>query len=122
DQTVTVNYATVDDSARLADKDYVAAAGTLTFAPGELTKTVAVTVNGDTDPERDEDFFLNLSSPSNAVLDKSQGRGVIVNDDTAPAIFIDSGWLAAHGAGPYVLDQAGATYVLETDLRTARTT
>jgi len=40
---------------------------------------------------------------------------------TTPAIFIDSTWLAARGAGPYVLDQAGATYVLETDLRTAGT-
>ncbi|MBI1916717.1 MAG: right-handed parallel beta-helix repeat-containing protein, partial [Planctomycetes bacterium] len=121
DKTVTVNYATADGSARLADKDYVAAAGTLTFAPGELTKTVAVTVNGDTDPEWDEDFFVNLSAPANATLGKSQGRGVIVNDDTAPAIFIDSTWLAAHGAAPYILDQAGATYVLETDVHTPGT-
>jgi hypothetical protein len=121
DKTVTVQYATADGSARLADKDYVATSGTLTFAPGEVAKTVAVAVNGDTDPERDEDYFVNLSAPSNANLGKSQGHGVILNDDTAPAIFIDSTWLAAHGAGPYVLDQAGATYVLETDVHTART-
>src|SRR5262245_27336968 len=37
------------------------------------------------------------------------------------SVFIDSTWLAAHGAGPYVLDQAGATYVLETDVRTSGT-
>jgi hypothetical protein len=37
------------------------------------------------------------------------------------AIVIDAGWLAARGPGPYVLDQAGATYVLGTDVRTEGT-
>jgi chitinase len=42
DQAVTVNYATADGTAT-AGVDYLAAAGTLTFAPGETTKTIAVT-------------------------------------------------------------------------------
>src|SRR5262245_10615584 len=120
-RTVTVGYATSDGSARLADRDYVAASGTLTFAPGQTRKTVTVAVNGDTEPERDEDFFVNLSGATNATVARGRGRGVIVNDDTAPAVFIDGAWLAARGAGPYVLDQAGATYVLETDVRTQGT-
>ena len=31
--------------------------------------------------------------------------------------FIDRGWLAARGAAPYLLDTAGTTYVLRTDVR-----
>ena len=47
-QTITVNYATADGSAQ-AGRDYQAATGSLTFNPGETTKTVTVLVNGDTD-------------------------------------------------------------------------
>ena len=42
DQAVTVNYATADGSAT-AGVDYLAAAGTMTFTPGETTKTISVT-------------------------------------------------------------------------------
>jgi hypothetical protein len=45
---VTVDYLTVGGSAT-AGSDYVATSGTLTFAAGETSKTVQVTVNGDTD-------------------------------------------------------------------------
>ena len=44
-----------------------------------------------------------------------------LDSDAAPAVFVDAAWLAARGAGPYVLDQAGATYVLQTDVRTPGT-
>jgi Right handed beta helix region len=36
-------------------------------------------------------------------------------------VFIDGDWLSAHASGPYVLDEAGTTYVLGTDVRTAGT-
>ena len=42
-QTVTVNYATADGTAE-AGNDYTAASDTLTFAPGDLTKTIDVTI------------------------------------------------------------------------------
>ena len=61
---VTVTYATRDGSATVANSDYVATSGTLTFKPGEITKTVAVTVNGDTTLESDELFSFNLTNPS----------------------------------------------------------
>src|SRR5262249_22145043 len=79
-QTVTVNYATADGTAT-AGSDYVAASGSLSFAPGVTSRTVTVAVNGDTVPELDEDFFLNLSSPTNATLTVGQGRATIKNDD-----------------------------------------
>src|SRR5262245_29664183 len=37
------------------------------------------------------------------------------------ATVIDAAWLAQHGPGPYLLDPAGATYVLQTDVRTEGT-
>ncbi len=47
DAPVTVTYATADGSATIAGGDYQAATGTLTFAPGQTSKTITVLVNGD---------------------------------------------------------------------------
>ncbi len=82
-QTVTVNYATADGTAN-AGSDYVAAAGTLTFNPGDLTKQVPVKINGDSLFEPNETFFVNITAPVNATLSDNQGQGTITNDDAAP--------------------------------------
>jgi len=80
-QTVTVTYATADGTAT-AGADYQAlSATTLTFAPGEISKSVTVTVLGDTLTEGNETFTLNLTSPVNAVLADAQGVGIIVDDE-----------------------------------------
>jgi large repetitive protein len=42
---------------------------------------VTVYVKGDTLHEADETFFVNLTSPINALVAKGQGKGVIKNDD-----------------------------------------
>ena len=78
--TVTVNYATADGTAT-AGSDYIAASGTLTFAPGAVTQTVAISVVGDTSPEPNETFFVNLSSPTNATIAAATGTGTIIDDD-----------------------------------------
>jgi hypothetical protein len=67
DVMVTVDYATSDGTAE-AGSDYVAASGTLTFAPGQMSQTFTVTVNNDTSDEPDETVNLTLSNPVNAVL------------------------------------------------------
>jgi Calx-beta domain len=77
---VTVDFATADGSAA-AGPDYVAASGTLTFAPGTTSLNVSVSVVGDTVPELDEVFFLRLSNPTNAVVLDGEGTGGIVDDD-----------------------------------------
>src|SRR5690606_37058422 len=77
---VTVDYATADGTAT-APGDYTATNGTLTFAPGETTKTIAVPVVGDTAIEPNETFFVNLSNPTNATIADGQGIGTITNDD-----------------------------------------
>jgi hypothetical protein len=79
-KTVTVHYATVNGTA-VAGSDYNATSGTVTFAPGQTQKLVSVYFRGDTLHEADESFFVNLSSPMNALISKGQGKGVIKNDD-----------------------------------------
>jgi predicted extracellular nuclease len=79
----SVAYATADGTAT-AGQDYQAASGTLSFAAGEMSKTVTVSVAGDTAVEPDETLFLNLSAPTGGVtLGDAQGRGVIENDELA---------------------------------------
>jgi hypothetical protein len=84
-QTVTVNYATANGTAT-AGEDYTATSGTLTFAPGETTKPVAVAVLGDTVNESGQTFFVNLTNGVNAVIADTQGQGTITNDDTGLVI------------------------------------
>lgn len=88
DSSVTLNYATANSSATVADGDYADTSGTLTFAgtAGE-TQTISVTINGDATVEQDETFVVNLSSINsagrNVTFADNQGRGTIANDDSA---------------------------------------
>ena len=54
-QTITVNYATANGTAT-ATNDYVAATGTLTFNPGDTSKTIPITIVQDTLDEVNETF------------------------------------------------------------------
>jgi hypothetical protein len=84
----TVQFTTNDSTATLADGDYLATSGILTFAPGETQKTVTVTVNGDTKFEADERFLLTLFGAVGATVGVGAGTGTILNDDAAPSISI----------------------------------
>jgi hypothetical protein len=77
---VTVNFATANDTAT-AGTDYTATSGTLTFAPGETSKNVTVSITGDLVDELDETFFVNLSAPSGGTIGDGQGVGTIIDDD-----------------------------------------
>lgn len=86
---ITVDFATANGSA-IAGTDYVAQSGTLTFDPGTTSRTISVPVSGDVLDEDDETFFVNLSNPSNVVLDVDQGVGTILDNDPPPSVSIDS--------------------------------
>ncbi|HYH08790.1 MAG TPA: IPTL-CTERM sorting domain-containing protein [Thermoanaerobaculia bacterium] len=90
-QTVTVEYATTDSSATTADSDYVPTSGTLTFLAGDTSETISVTINGDTNIEGDEQFFITLSSPANATT-TDQGFGIIKSDDPASIAAINTAY------------------------------
>lgn len=107
---ITVDFATSDGTA-VAPADYTAASGMLKFAPGELTKTVAVSVIGDTVPEAGETFYLNLSGATNAVIDfsRGKGKGTILNDDVTPHGLSPN---VADAAPPFVVSPGGGVLVL----------
>ncbi len=82
--TVSVDYATQDGTAMTADDDYLPASGTLTFAPGEISRELTVEIVGDTLLEDDEGFSVILSNPTGMTIDDGRGEGTILNDDLAP--------------------------------------
>ncbi|BCM93925.1 hypothetical protein IAD21_05820 [Abditibacteriota bacterium] len=84
-QQVTVNYATANGTAVAID-DYTSATGTLTFAPGETSKSLTVTVQNDALDEENEAFSVLLSGSDNASVLKGTGVATIVDDDLAPSI------------------------------------
>ena len=85
----SVSYATANSTAS-AGTDYTAANGTLDFTAGQSTRTLAISINGDTDDEPDETFTLTLSnSTGGAVLGtKKSATGTIENDDGAKVISV----------------------------------
>jgi serine protease len=80
--TVTVTAATANGNAA-APTDYSTRAPAVqTFSPGgALTKAFNVTVRGDTTVEKNEYFYVNLTSPTNATIFDSQGKANLINDD-----------------------------------------
>jgi probable HAF family extracellular repeat protein len=77
---VTVQYATADGTAT-AGSDYQAASGTLTFLPGQTSRTITVSVIGDRVPEPNETFFIRLSGAVNAAIANGQGLATILDDE-----------------------------------------
>jgi len=82
---VSVNYATVDDSAE-SGADYTAAAGTLIWAAHETgAKSIAIAITSDEDDEVDELLDVIFSGPTNAVISGvATGAVTILDDDGAP--------------------------------------
>jgi probable HAF family extracellular repeat protein len=83
--TVRLNFATANGSA-VTPGDYIATSGSLSFAPGETSKTITVGVKGEKLREGQEVFYVNLSNAVGAYIPQSwgvnvQGTGVVKNDD-----------------------------------------
>ena len=85
-ETVSMNYATADGTATVAGFDYATASGLLTFTPGQTSRTITVNVIGDTKPEFNETFVVNLSNVTNALASTLQATGTIVNDDAGTVV------------------------------------
>jgi ribosomal protein L24E len=101
-QPVSVDYATSNGSAR-SPGDFARASGTLSFAAGESSKPVNVTIVGDTSDEGDEDFSLGLSSPTNASIGRGVARATILDDDQPSVVVsVSSGPPDASIPGPRV--------------------
>ena len=88
DGTVTVAYETSDGDAT-APEDYTAASGTLTFDPGETSKTVPVAIVDDGVEDSGETMRLTLSGATNAAIDDREAIGTILNTEPLTASFSD---------------------------------
>src|SRR6185503_14759598 len=79
---VMFDIATSDNTATVADNDYVAKSLTAqTIAAGNQTYQFTVTVNGDAIIEPDETFLVNVTNITGATASDGQGLGTIQNDD-----------------------------------------
>jgi hypothetical protein len=87
DAPVTVDYFTSNGSAVGGTAcgpgiDYISQAGTLFFPAGTASRTITVQVCGDTLPEGNETFYVNLCCQSpNADIYRNRATGTIINDD-----------------------------------------
>ena len=91
--TVTVDFADTGTGTASAGTDYEQfASGQLTFAPGEESKKITVTVKPDSNDESDETIVLRLSNPANAgflgAASTIDGTGTITDNDEAPSVSV----------------------------------
>jgi glucose/arabinose dehydrogenase len=120
-RSVTVNYSTADGTAQ-APADYTAATGTLTFTPGQTSRTVDVSVIGDTLDESNETFTLVLAAPTGATLQNGVATGTITDDDALPSVsvndasVVESGSAALVSSAAATLTRAGAELVFTVEL------
>jgi hypothetical protein len=88
-QSITVEYATKDGTSR-AGRDYTASAGTLTFAPGEISKTFSVPILDNRLDEGNGTLGLQLSNPSNAAPGLTVATLTIEDDDPPPTVALSA--------------------------------
>ena len=80
EQVVTVSYDTADGTA-MADSDYTAKSGTLSFDPGTTRQTIEIVTREDQTAESEEGFIVMLSAPTGATLADDTGAATIIDDD-----------------------------------------
>ncbi len=90
EKTYTVDYSTRNSSAS-AGSDYTAASGTLSFSPGQGTRTFNVTTIQDGLDEAQERIWLDLTNASGgATFSDNLGQAKINDDDESPVAVDDS--------------------------------
>jgi hypothetical protein len=81
---VTFDIATADGTAG-APSDYIANSLTAQTIPaGQTSYSFAVTINGDSDPETNETFYVRITNLSGAAPGDLEGLGTILLDDIIP--------------------------------------
>lgn len=81
-KALTLAYSVIAGSADTSD--FSAVEGTVDFAVGELTKTIAVPVLDDAVAEEAETFIIQLFASSDVVLARQQAYITILDDDSPP--------------------------------------
>ncbi|NER20064.1 MAG: DUF4347 domain-containing protein [Symploca sp. SIO1C2] len=87
-QDVTLDFATVAGTALDID-DFTGTSGTITILAGDTTGTITVNIVDDALDEPIENFTVELSNATNAIIADAQGLGTITDNDDAPNLSID---------------------------------
>ncbi|HFU74999.1 MAG TPA: hypothetical protein ENK66_02005, partial [Arcobacter sp.] len=97
EDNLSIEYLTSNGSAEQEDLDYNQIVPTVaTFNTGEQSKVFSAYINGDTNIEPDESFFIKLQNPKNATLASAPNNQIeitITNDD-------------AHNELPFTCDES----------------
>jgi chitinase len=78
---VVVTYATSDGTAKTASGEYVAASGSVTIPAGQLSASVAVSVNGNTIKTSNRAMTMTLTGVTGGGLIDTSAVGTILDDD-----------------------------------------
>lgn len=76
---VSVKYATADGTAT-SPGDYKAKHGTVSFAAGQTSKPINITIRSNPLGQPNKTFSVLLSDPKNAVIADGSGTGIIINN------------------------------------------
>jgi CSLREA domain-containing protein len=97
-QPVSVDYIANSGTAT-AGSDLAIIAGTITFAPGQTVRTIAIPIVGDTVVEPDETFTVTLSNEVNATIADGTATGTIINDDAGLSLSTNNGSVVEPNSG-----------------------
>jgi len=121
---VTVAYQTANGTAT-TNTDYTSNGGTLTFAPGETSKTVTVSINDDSAVEGAENFSVILSDSTYAAIVKNTGAITIIDNDGLSITSVIAKDAANTGASPVdstVVEGANLQYTVSLSAATSSIT
>ncbi|HMG48227.1 MAG TPA: Calx-beta domain-containing protein [Allosphingosinicella sp.] len=99
--------------------------GQVSFADGQTSATITLSVNGDTGPEGDENFTVLLSNASGgATIADGSATGTIVNDDGTPPLVSINDVTVTEGDGgtslmTFTVTRTGGTGAFDVDWQTA---
>jgi uncharacterized repeat protein (TIGR01451 family) len=97
-QPIVVPFRTSNGLASAAS-DYLASTGSVVFVPGTTNASISLSVFGDTLSESNEFLFVVLTTPTNAVLTRSQATVTINDDDPFPSVSIQDAFVSEGNTG-----------------------
>ena len=90
-EPVSVVLDTLDGTA-IQGIDYMGVSGVvITFDPGVTSRTYTITVIGDSLPEENESFIVQLSNPINGIIVDDKATVTIIDDDASKLTAVESG-------------------------------
>ena len=106
--TTTVNWTTANGTA-ISPDDYTFNSGSLSFTPGETTKTIDVVTIDDSSDEAAQTFSVTLSGENNATVADASGVATISDNDSNPSISIADGSATEGGGVSFLVSLSAAS-------------